>query len=170
MSKKIQYGEMMIDSASIAKICHQANKAYCEAIGDNTQLDWEDAPEWQRTSAINGVNFHLGGARSPGDSHKNWMDEKLSQGWKYGVTKDEEKKTHPCLVPFNKLPLGQQAKDYIFTNIVRAFKGEVGPRIEMSNQELAALVARLEGGKSEAKKGDIQTIIKILKKIDADRA
>jgi len=28
---------------NIAKVCHEANRAYCESIGDNSQLSWEDA-------------------------------------------------------------------------------------------------------------------------------
>ena len=41
--------------ATIAIICHEANKIYCESLGDNSQESWEDAPEWQRASAIDGV-------------------------------------------------------------------------------------------------------------------
>ena len=41
----------------IAKICYQANKAYCESIGDNSQVVWEESPTWQKEAAINGVNF-----------------------------------------------------------------------------------------------------------------
>lgn len=29
--------------AKIAKVCHQANKAFCEANDDNSQKDWEQA-------------------------------------------------------------------------------------------------------------------------------
>ncbi len=42
---------------SIAKICHEANRAYCATIGDASQLPWEESPDWQRQSAINGVKF-----------------------------------------------------------------------------------------------------------------
>jgi len=34
----------------IARMCHQINKSYCEAIGDYSQVDWENAPEWQKQS------------------------------------------------------------------------------------------------------------------------
>ena len=43
----------------IATVAHELNKAYCESIGDNSQPTWEDAPEWQKSSAVNGVKFHL---------------------------------------------------------------------------------------------------------------
>lgn len=32
------------------------------------------------------------------------MANKIADGWKYGEAKDPEAKTHPCLVPFDKLP------------------------------------------------------------------
>ena len=66
----------------IAMVCHQANKAYCESMGDFSQKDWEDAPSWQKYSALKGVIFHYENPDA-GDSasHENWMKEKVSQGW-----------------------------------------------------------------------------------------
>ena len=42
----------------IAKVAHEVNRAYCEALGDTSQLSWEDAPEWQKASARAGVDLH----------------------------------------------------------------------------------------------------------------
>jgi len=106
----------------IAKICHQANKAYCEIIGDSSQPDWEDAPDWQRESALDGVRFHLGSNTTPEMSHENWMKLKEADGWAWGPEKDPEKKAHPCMVPFCELPVEQQMKDKLFHSIVQAFK------------------------------------------------
>lgn len=108
---------------SIAKVCHQANKAYCETIGDDSQVDWELAPDWQKDSARNGVALHLDSDVGPSGSHKSWMKEKLADGWKFGETKDPKAKTHPCLVAFDKLSPMQQNKDILFMNIVKSFKG-----------------------------------------------
>jgi hypothetical protein len=110
----------------VAKICHEANRAYCQAIGDLTQTDWEEAPDWQKTSVINGVKFHLatlriGSKPSPSASHENWMSVKAQEGWKYGPVKDPVKKEHPCFRPYNQLPIEQKLKDYIFYAIVEAF-------------------------------------------------
>lgn len=106
----------------IAKIAHQANKAYCETIEDYTQPNWEDAPDWQKTSAINGVKFHLDNPNAgPSGSHVNWLKEKLENGWKYGPVKDPAKKEHPCCVPYEQLPREQQLKDSLFTAIVKSF-------------------------------------------------
>lgn len=43
----------------IAQVAHELNKAYCESIGDTSQPSWAGAPEWQKSSAIGGVSFHL---------------------------------------------------------------------------------------------------------------
>lgn len=106
----------------IARMCHEVNRAYCEALGDMSQVSWDDAPEWQRESARMGVDLHLMGDFGPEASHISWMTQKLNDGWVYGPVKDAEKKEHPCIVPFAELPLEQQAKDFIFRAIVHVFK------------------------------------------------
>ena len=107
----------------IAKVAHEANRAWCEVNGDHSQMKWDDAPDWQRNSAIEGVKFHLQNPDA-GDSasHDNWMKQKIKEGWVYGEVKDSEKKTHPCLVPFEQLPEVQQKKDALFRVIVHALK------------------------------------------------
>lgn len=107
----------------IAKICHEANRIYCESIGDLSQPKWEDAPDWQVTSARDGVLFHIDNpSASVSASHEQWMGHKVRDGWIYGEKKDAEAKTHPCMVPFDELPPSQQTKDYIFRAIVHGFR------------------------------------------------
>ena len=105
----------------IAIICHQANKGYCEAIGDHSQQNWVDAPQWQKDSAIAGVKAILENpSMTPEQSHEGWMEVKRQDGWVYGEVKDAEKKTHPCFRPYDELPTDQKAKDHIFRAIVLA--------------------------------------------------
>jgi hypothetical protein len=107
----------------IAKVCHETNRAYCETIGDNSQPKWEDAPEWQKQSAINGVKFHLNNPTAkPSDSHNSWLKEKEADGWKYGIIKDPEKKEHPCFVPYEQLPVEQQKKDALFIAVIHTLQ------------------------------------------------
>jgi len=107
----------------IAQVCHEANRAYCLALGDDSQVSWADAPEWQRQSAYNGVVHHFNHPEStPADSHLSWYAEKEADGWVYGEEKDTELKTHPCMVAYEELPVEQQAKDYIFSAIVKTMK------------------------------------------------
>lgn len=107
----------------IAKLCHEVNKAFCETQGDFSQTSWEDAPDWQKDSAINGVKFHIANPdASPSASHDSWLKEKIDTGWKYGIVKDVEKKEHPCCVPFEDLPMFQQVKDELFSSVVNCTK------------------------------------------------
>ena len=105
----------------IAEVCHEANRAWCAANGDYSQPSWDGAPDWQKTSAVNGVRFH---AENPdaGDSasHDNWMAEKVADGWVFGPVKDPVNRQHPCIVPFDELDPVQQAKDRLFRSIVHA--------------------------------------------------
>lgn len=113
----------MITVKEIARKCHEANKAYCEIIGDMSQPSWDDAPDWQKNSAINGVEIHLNDETMTGeDSHSAWSQQKLEEGWTYGKKKDPVKKTHPCLVPYEELPVEQRVKDIIFKVVVDALR------------------------------------------------
>lgn len=105
----------------VAKICHNVNRAYCESIGDNSQLSWDEAPDWQKKSAVSGVLFHWENNVTPEQSHENWMKEKIEDGWMYGETKNVKLQTHPCIVPYNELPLEQRTKDFLFKAVVDSF-------------------------------------------------
>jgi hypothetical protein len=105
----------------IARVAHEVNRAYCQALGDHSQPAWEDAPDWQRESELNGVALHLQRPEAgPEASHVAWLEEKLRTGWRYGTKKDPVAKTHPCMVDFAALPIEQQAKDFIFRAAVHA--------------------------------------------------
>ena len=106
----------------IARIAHEVNRAYCVTLGDLSQVSWDDAPDWQKNSAINGVRLHLTKPDAgPEASHECWLKEKRENGWKYGPVKDVEKKEHPCMVEYSKLPQSQKAKDYLFVAVVRGY-------------------------------------------------
>lgn len=107
----------------IARVCHEVNRIYCESIGDNSQPKWEEAPDWQKQSALNGVDFHMVYPDStPEQSHENWLKEKMASGWVWGAVKNPDKKEHPCMVPYYELPKEQQIKDAFFTAIVASFE------------------------------------------------
>lgn len=122
----------MIGITQIAIVCHETNKTYCELIGDFTQKRWEEAEQWQRESAEAGVRFRIQNQDAPASAqHDAWMQDKVNNGWVYGETKDAEKKTHPCIVPYEQLPESQRAKDRLFQGVIDALlpsleKGSVG--------------------------------------------
>lgn len=111
----------MKNPGRIAAVCHEANRMYCQTIGDNSQPTWDAAPEWQRASAIAGVQHILADPETtPEESHSSWSRQKLEEGWTYGPVKDPSIKQHPCLVPYADLPEEQQRKDALFGAVVRA--------------------------------------------------
>lgn len=42
--------------------------------------------------------------------HEVWAETRISQGWTYGEQRNDELKTHPCLVPYEDLP--EEEKEY----------------------------------------------------------
>ena len=109
----------------VAHIAHEVNRSYCQALGDTSQVEWKDSPEWQRVSARMGVDLHTMGDFGPEASHISWMLQKQDEGWTYGPIKDPEKKEHPCMVPFEQLPREQQVKDHLFRGVVHAVRAAV---------------------------------------------
>lgn len=109
-----------------ARATHEANRAYCIALGDSSQVSWDECPEWQRTSKIKGVFGVLAG-NGPQESHISWLAEKEATGWKYGPVKDAEKKEHPCFVPYEELPEAQKRKDVIFVRVACTVLDALGP-------------------------------------------
>lgn len=105
----------------VAEIAHEANRFYCQKIGDDTQEEWENAPSWQKDSARKGVLFVYQNEDAGFDAqHESWLKEKMEDGWVYGKEKDEKKKKHPCFVRYEDLPEEQKVKDMIFVSVVNA--------------------------------------------------
>jgi len=110
---------------AIARVCHEANRAYCATLGDHSQPEWPYTPEWQRVSAIAGVAAALDNPdQTPELSHQGWLDQKHADGWVYGKVKDPVRKEHPCMVEYDALPAEQRTKDHLFLTIVRALAPE----------------------------------------------
>ena len=42
--------------------------------------------------------------------HEVWAQQRIRQGWTWGAERDDAKKTHPCLVPYEELP--EEEKEY----------------------------------------------------------
>lgn len=114
-----------VNVEKIARICHETNRAYCQTLGDDSQAPWDDAPEWQKESARQGVRFSIDNPEStPQASHESWLAVKVADGWKHGPVKDTEKKEHPCFLPYADLPEDQKRKDVLFQAIVKAMIAE----------------------------------------------
>ena len=44
------------------------------------------------------------------NTHEVWAAGRIKDGWTYGPTRDDEKRTHPCLVPYEEL--SEEEKEY----------------------------------------------------------
>lgn len=42
--------------------------------------------------------------------HEVWAKSRMDQGWTYGPTRDDARKKHPCLIPYEELP--EEEKEY----------------------------------------------------------
>jgi class 3 adenylate cyclase len=47
------------------------------------------------------------------NTHDLWAQQRLSQGWKYGTQRDDTRKEHPGLIPYEKLPESEKQYDRI---------------------------------------------------------
>jgi hypothetical protein len=116
---QIIQGVALMRTQDIARVCHEANRAVQVIQGDPAPSPaWDDAPFWQRDSALVGVRQALSGV-GPEKLHESWCDFKRADGWVYGPVKDVLLKTHPCLVPYCDLPKDQKLKDVLFAAIVK---------------------------------------------------
>lgn len=43
--------------------------------------------------------------------HDVWAQTRIDQGWTYGPLRNDEHKTHPCLVPYEELPEEEKLYD-----------------------------------------------------------
>ena len=114
----VRSAEKMIND--VAKACHEANKVLCEGLVDFSQKHWDEAEEWQLDSAIKGVEYFIINPDAPDSAqHDAWVDDKIADGWVFGEDKNTVSKTHPCLVAFDQLSVGQQAKDALFKAVCK---------------------------------------------------
>ena len=45
--------------------------------------------------------------------HENWSVGRIADGWTYGETRDDDKKTTPCLVPYSELSDSEKEYDRV---------------------------------------------------------
>ncbi len=126
---------MVLEIEDIAAIAHNVNRVYCRRINDFSQPLWEEAPQWQKDSAIAGVKSYINDPTiTPEKSHEGWMRLKLQEGWSCGPVKDADKKEHPCMVPYDELPLQQKVKDTLFLAVVAALHSALAVAEEVSSE------------------------------------
>ena len=121
MSRKLSAAEV----EACARAAHETNRAFNSLMGDTSYKSWEQSPEWVRVSArtsIIGIAEH---DMSPQQLHASWVSEKRAQGWVIGPDKDFDKKTHPCLIPYDELPEEHRIKDEMWIGTVKLMLGAI---------------------------------------------
>lgn len=104
----------------IARVAHEVLRAYSEAVGSTHSEPWEDMPETERAREVGEVKAHIAlETVSAAKAHELWCVQQHKEGWVWGLKKNDEKKKHPNLVPFDQLSFEQRVKSYMFCAVVR---------------------------------------------------
>ena len=45
------------------------------------------------------------------NAHENWARQRMADGWRYGPRRDDARKEHPSLVPYERLPESEKEYD-----------------------------------------------------------
>ena len=45
------------------------------------------------------------------NTHEVWARQRLAEGWKYGKERNDKRKEHPCLIPYEELPENEKNYD-----------------------------------------------------------
>jgi hypothetical protein len=45
------------------------------------------------------------------NTHEVWAAGRIAEGWSYGKVRDDAKRQHPCLVPYEELPESEKEYD-----------------------------------------------------------
>lgn len=77
---------------------------------------WSRRDSAFQRNMIRAVSRQCGSGRltSPKALHDAWVEAYKKMGWKYGLKRNVKLKTHPDMVPFNKLGRLEQEKDWVF--------------------------------------------------------
>lgn len=112
---------MAFETIHAARVCYEANRAYCMATGDHSHPTWDMIPQSQKDSLASAVEAVLCNPEwSAADVHARWLAEKKAAGWKYGPVRAPDLLEHPCLVEHGDLPKSQRVKDDLFLAVVRS--------------------------------------------------
>jgi hypothetical protein len=108
-----------------ARTAHEAIRFYDFGCGiDPMKPSWASLPTEHQKRLIEGVQAIVDDpSLTPERQHERWVACMARDGWTFGHVKDDEQKTHPCMCPYDELPIMQQAKDVIFQAIVRGMLG-----------------------------------------------
>jgi len=115
---------------AICVVVHEANRTYRKRIGEDPGPAWADAPEEMKASIQNGVVWLIAHPDAPPSaSHEEWYRHKQKAGWAWGPVKNAEKKLHPNMLEYVKLPFEQRMKDFIFISVIAGMRAYLQLRV-----------------------------------------
>jgi hypothetical protein len=108
----------MITEEQIAKVCHEVNRAYCQALGDNSQPPWKNASALKKSNTLQAVrNYILSISAETEKSRASAEAQEIVESWVNGPEK------YPDLgvtTRLGVLPPELQAREDMFVAVVRA--------------------------------------------------
>lgn len=106
---------------AIARTVHEALRGWIAAHGEKPPPVWQRAPAWMRESSRESVRFALENPDAA-DSHQHdqWMAQKKRDGWSFAPLRNNDKKHHPMMVPYEDLPDFEKRKDTIVRALTAA--------------------------------------------------
>src|SRR4051812_48275708 len=126
-------------------------------VEDNSKLKYSPRPLDTKAVALPREIIELT-EQLARNTHENWSRQRLAEGWRYGPVRDDARKEHPSLVPYEEL--SESEKQYDRTTALETLKAimSLGYRLEApsdadtmspdlflsTDTELAALRATLD--------------------------
>ncbi len=113
----------------IGRTVHSALSAWNEAHDAEGYAPWDTLSAGDKQSTFSSIQFVLDNpGAGPGAQHDQWLEQKRSAGWTYNSRRDNAKKHHPMLIPFDQLSEFEQRKDALLNAVVRALSADLKPR------------------------------------------
>lgn len=115
----------MFTIREIAYLLHTITSVFDRPDG-SVVMTWAELPEEKKVLAQTAVlviwmRLTAGEDLTPQEAHRIWMIGKLNNGWTHGKEFCDEKKTHPCIVPFEELPPIERLKDELWITLIKLF-------------------------------------------------
>ncbi len=66
-------------------------------------------------------------------NHDHWARQRMDQGWIHGPERDDQKKTHPDLLPYDQL--SESEKGYDRTSVIETLKAIIAAGYEIGRKD-----------------------------------
>ena len=110
-----------MNKTDMAKVAHEAMRAYKIQLGEEDIGVWDKSSKYMKDSILSGVEYVMNNPNTTAEhQHEAWCKHKKDTGWLFGKEKDEKLRTHPLLIPYNKVPADNKIKAELFIGVVKA--------------------------------------------------